>query len=59
MVGENAIAFSCSEAGNFHLATGSQTFFGPQELLCNLVQSLVPPEGGWFAHSGPSKTGCR
>ena len=35
MVGENAIAFSCSEAGNFHLATGSQTFSG-QELLCSL-----------------------
>ena len=28
MVGENAIAFSCSEAWNFHLATGSQTFSG-------------------------------
>jgi hypothetical protein len=24
MVGENAIAFSCSEAGNFYLAAGSQ-----------------------------------
>ena len=23
------------------------------------VQSMAPPEGGWFAHSGPSKTGCR
>jgi len=35
MVGENAIAFSCSEAGKFHLAAGSD-FFGPQELLCSL-----------------------
>jgi hypothetical protein len=56
MVGENAIAFSCSEAGNFHLATRVTDFFGPQELLCSL---MVPPQGGWFAHSGPTKTGCR
>jgi hypothetical protein len=37
MVGENAIAFSCSEAGNFHLAAGSQTFSGREELLCGVV----------------------
>jgi len=30
LVGENAIAFSCSEAGNFHLASGSQVAFGPE-----------------------------
>jgi hypothetical protein len=39
MVGENAIAFSCSEAGNFHLAAGSQTFSGREELLCGVPWS--------------------
>jgi hypothetical protein len=57
MVGENAIAFSCSEAGNFHLAAGSQTFSGREELrgaLWSRPGAATRPKGGWFSRSWPS-----
>jgi hypothetical protein len=47
LVGENAIAFSCSEAGNFHLASGSQTFSNREEpgsLGLSPATDAVPPE---------------
>jgi hypothetical protein len=60
MVGENAIAFSCSEARNFHLAAGSQTFSGREELLCGVLWSrpgaATPAKRGpWFTQGWPSR----
>src|SRR5258705_10482420 len=43
MVGENAIAFSCSEAGNFHLAAGSQTFSGRRSFCAVYGPARRPP----------------
>jgi hypothetical protein len=48
LVGENAIAFSCSEAGNFHLAAGSQVAFGRHRDGPETGRPRVPRSGAAF-----------
>jgi hypothetical protein len=61
LVGENAIAFSCSEAGNFHLASGSQTSSSreaPRSLGLSSATDAMPPEGAPRGDDSPDCSTC-